>query len=159
LFPNELEKNKDLPAEELNEIFLNKFPREVVEVCFFPPPSPSPFPLPPSPFPFPSSSPHPPQDQATMNVLTSLSQRIDKLTNRWYSKKYKHVADKAIHCLDAFFSWKPREGLPPEKILEERIKFLNRYVSSLPKNEEIVYVFFGGLIFGQLKYPEIFPRK
>lgn len=118
MFPNELEKNKDLSAEELNKIFQNKFPREVVE------------------------------DQATMNVLTTLSQRIDKLTNRWYSKKYKHVADKAIECLDAFFSWKPKPDLPDNKILEERIKFLTRYVANLPKNEEIRYYL--GLILDDL---------
>jgi hypothetical protein len=32
LFPSELEQNKHLSVEQLREVFINKFPEEVVEV-------------------------------------------------------------------------------------------------------------------------------
>eukprot|EP01125_Pyxidicula_operculata_P010404 TRINITY_DN3421_c1_g2_i2.p1 TRINITY_DN3421_c1_g2~~TRINITY_DN3421_c1_g2_i2.p1 ORF type:complete len:1774 (+),score=439.41 TRINITY_DN3421_c1_g2_i2:2-5323(+) len=107
LFPNELKSNQHLSTDDLIKLFGSKFPPEVIE------------------------------DRSTMNVLTSLSQRIERITNNL--TKYKHVADEAIKCLDIMFNLDipNAEKLNNNEKLKYRIEYLNNYVYNIKKNVEL----------------------
>jgi hypothetical protein len=108
LFGDELEKNKEKTAEELNDIFQSKFPQDMV------------------------------QDEFMMNLLTSLSLRIERIS--FALPKWKHVADFTVDLLNKFFAIE----LPDDPSLatnETKIKYrremLDKMVYELPKSVEM----------------------